>query len=295
MELFRALAVLAEPPGEEVARVAEVLELGAVPDASEYTELFVFQLYPYASVYLSAEGMLGGEARDRICGFWRVLSQTPPAEADHLAIMLALYARLCELASEESDGRRRAGWESARKAFLWEHLLSWLPAYLCKLAELAAPFYRRWSEVLMKALLAEASAVGRPEALPLHLRAAASLSDPRRGVEVGEFLQSLLSPVRSGMILTRSDLSRAARQLNLGMRLGERAFILRALFGQNASGMLEWLGEEAGRWAARHQSRKDSLGEVARAWEAKALATAGLLQELKQEAAGFVPVAGIEN
>src|ERR1051325_176249 len=121
MELFRALAVLAEPPTEEVAPVAEALELGALPGADEYTELFVFQLYPYASVYLGAEGMLGGEARDRISGFWRALSPetTPPAESDHLAFMLALYAHLCELAEDESDGR--GDWKRARKAFLWEH------------------------------------------------------------------------------------------------------------------------------------------------------------------------------
>ncbi|HEX8421973.1 MAG TPA: hypothetical protein VF634_01095, partial [Pyrinomonadaceae bacterium] len=61
MELFRALAVLAEPPVPESARVADALALGALPEASEYTEVFVFQLYPYASVYLGAEGMLGGE------------------------------------------------------------------------------------------------------------------------------------------------------------------------------------------------------------------------------------------
>src|SRR3712207_4790889 len=73
MELLRALAVLAEPPTAETRRVAEALGLGAGARADEYTELFVFQLYPYASVYLGREGMLGGEARDRVGGFWRAL------------------------------------------------------------------------------------------------------------------------------------------------------------------------------------------------------------------------------
>src|SRR5918911_4254765 len=131
MELFRALAVLAEPPTVKAARVAEALELGELPTADEYTELFVFQLYPYASVYLGSEGMIGGEARDRVAGFWRALGQMPPAEPDHLSVMLALYARLCELEEEESGGR--ANWHRARRAFLWEHLLSWLPVYLTKL------------------------------------------------------------------------------------------------------------------------------------------------------------------
>src|SRR5918992_4869148 len=117
MELFRALAVLAEPPTEEAARLAEALELGALPSADEYTELFIFQLYPYASVYLGAEGMMGGEALDRIAGFWRALGEMPPAEADHLSVMLALYARLVELEDDEGDAARRAGWRGARKAF----------------------------------------------------------------------------------------------------------------------------------------------------------------------------------
>src|SRR3982751_5490214 len=132
MELFRALAVLVEPPVAEAARVAEALELGPMPGAATYTELFVFELYPYASVYLGAEGMLGGEARDRVAGFWRALGETPPAEPDHLSLMLALYARLVEMEEHAAVGVRRETWRGARKAFLWEHILSWLPLYLDK-------------------------------------------------------------------------------------------------------------------------------------------------------------------
>src|SRR2546423_14590407 len=102
MELFRALAVLAEPPERpEVARLAELLDLGEPPSASEYTEPFVFQLYPYPSVYLGAEGMLGGEARDRVAGFLSALGHTPPHEPDHLSTLLATYAGLS--ASDEDD------------------------------------------------------------------------------------------------------------------------------------------------------------------------------------------------
>jgi TorA maturation chaperone TorD len=281
MELFRALAVLAEPPVAEAAHVADALELGQLPDRAEYTEVFVFQLYPYASVYLGAEGMLGGEARDRIGGFWRVLGEMPPAEPDHLAVMLAFYARLCEMHEDESDEVRRAGWNGARKAFLWEHLLSWLPFYLSKLETVtASPFYRRWGEILSLALLEEARAVGVQEQLSLHLRDAPGLVDPRRG-EVGEFLQSLLAPVRSGMILARSDLSRAARSMGLGLRLGERRFILEALFGQDAAGVLGWLAEEASHWGERCRCYREELGAVASVWEGKALTSAKLLRELE--------------
>jgi TorA maturation chaperone TorD len=288
MELFRALAVLAEPPEAGIARLAEILDLGPVPDASEYTELFIFQLYPYASVYLGAEGMLGGEARDRIAGFWRALGQTPPVEADHLALMLALYAHLVELEEGESDPVRRASWRGARKAFLWEHLLSWLPAYLSKLETTGTPFYCKWGEVLLKALREEAEALGQQELLPLHLREAPGLVDPRSG-KTEDFLQSLLCPVRSGMILVRSDFGRAARKLGLGLRLGERLFILKALFGQDASGTLAWLAEEASVWIKRHRLQGEALGNVAEAWARRTEATVALLEELSGSLKGSAP------
>ena len=280
MELFRALAVLAEPPTEEVAPVAEALELGALPSADEYTELFVFQLYPYASVYLGTEGMLGGEARDRVAGFWRALAEMPPVEPDHLSVMLALYARLVELEIAESDAGLRESWHNARRAFLWEHVLSWLPVYLIKLAEIAPPFYVRWGEMLMSALLKEAETLGRQKRLSLHLRDAPGLIDPRsQGAE--DFLQPLLAPVRSGMILTRTDLMRAARRLGLSVRMGERRFILKALFAQDARSVLEWLTREADAWIERHRLFRKTLGDIAGAWEAKAKASAALLKELK--------------
>lgn len=285
MELFRALAALAEPPLDEesAARLSEALGLGAPPTASDYTEVFVFQLYPYASVYLGAEGMLGGEARERVAGFWRALGQAPPAEADHLAALLSLYAGLAESEEGEADPVRREGWRRARRALLWEHLLSWVPAYLDKLEEVAPPFYRRWGEMLSRALLEEAAAVGEQAALAAHLREAPGLTDPREaGVE--EFLSTLLAPARSGMILVRSDLARGARTLGLGARAGERKFTLKSMLGQDASVVLGWLAGEASGWAERHGGRRAALGTVAAWWESKAGTTAALLRELGAEA-----------
>jgi hypothetical protein len=284
MELFRALAVLVEPPqGPEVARISDALGLGQPPATSLYTDTFVFQLYPYASVYLGAEGMLGGEARDRIAGFLSALGHVPPREPDHLTLMLGTYAELSESEEMCADERRRAYLRGARRAFLWEHLLSWLPVYLDKLERIASPFYRRWAEVLRAALDAEAEALGHQEALPLHLREAQSLADPRASSSE-EFLQTLLAPARSGMILVRDDLARAAQDLQTGVRAGERRFALRSLMGQDAAGVLGWLAAEADAWESLHLRRRASHGHVAQWWAARAAATAKLLRELKTDA-----------
>lgn len=282
MELFRALAVLAEPPGRESAPLAEALSLGALPSESEYTEVFLFQLYPYASVYLGAEGMMGGEARDRVAGFWRALGLTPPPEPDHLSVMLALYAQLEEKERAGSPDEA-AAWRNARGAFLWEHLLSWLPMYLQKLEEIATPFYQRWGDILKQALFDEIETVEVQRQLPLHLRQPLQLADPREhGVE--EFLQSLLAPARSGMIITRADLQRAARKLGLGLRLGERRFILNTLFNQDARGLLDWLAAEAARWLNRHRQNEEMLGALAESWAERAAAAMRLLHELRVSA-----------
>ncbi|MGH9944667.1 MAG: hypothetical protein ACRD9R_20155, partial [Pyrinomonadaceae bacterium] len=81
------------------------------------------------------------------------------------------------------------------------------------------------------------------------------------------------------------DLGRAAGELRLGLRQGERKFILRALLGQDARGMLGWLEGEAGGWVERHRRCETALAGAAGEWGRRAGATARLLAELKL----FVP------
>jgi TorA maturation chaperone TorD len=269
MELFRALGVLAEPPSPEHEAVARALGLAGSASAVEYTELFQLNLYPYASVYLGDEAVLGGEARDRVGGFWRALGVVPPAEPDHLAPLLGLYAAVAEQALPGE----------VRRALLWEHLLSWLPAYLAKARQLAPPFYREWAELLDTALVAEAIELPAHGLLPLHLRAAAELADPRED-GLDSFLASLLAAVRSGLLLVRADLVRAARQLGLGLRLGERRFVLRTLLAQDTPGTLGWLAGEAESWVDRHSRMPPVLAPVADFWAVRAERTAALLAEL---------------
>ena len=110
VELLRSLAVFAEPPDDEHARLADALGLEHVPGASDYSDVFLFQVYPYASVHVGPEGMMGGEARERVAGFWTALGYTPPAEPDHLAALLGLLATLgaAEVALEGAERRLAA-------------------------------------------------------------------------------------------------------------------------------------------------------------------------------------------
>jgi TorA maturation chaperone TorD len=277
-ELFRALGVLAEPPGPEAARLCDLLGLGAAPAPSEYTAIFLLELSPYASVYLGPEGMIGGDARARVGDFWRAIGQSPPGEPDHLAALLGLYATLAD-ACESETGRAAAAAGAARVALLQEHILSWLPAWTVKVEEIAGGAYGEWARLLSRALESEAGSLVLHDRLPAHLREAPPLADPR--IEGAEpFLSSLLAPVRSGMILARRDLARAARTVGVGLRPGARLAALRALLAEEAAATLAWLGDEAARWRAMHAGPDP---RIAAFWRDRADATARLARELAVE------------
>lgn len=271
-ELLRALGALVEAPCPETDRLAGLLDLPAAPAGEEWTELFVFELPPYASIYLGAEGMIGGEARDRIAGFWRALDLVPPAEPDHLAALLGFQASLTEIGGERSA--------RARRALLHEHLLPWLPIYLAKVEEIAPSPYRAWGRLLAEALAAEVAEVGPADRIPLHLRQAPPLEHPE-AVGLDAFVDQLLAPVRSGVVVTRRDLARAARDLGLGLRAGERRYALRALLEQDAAAVLGWLGAYA------EASSRRATGF----WRERAEAAATLLSALARVASRFEPTA----
>ena len=285
VELIRALGVLSEAPGPEHVRLAGLLELGDVPDPEGFANTFLHQLYPYSSVYVGSEGMMGGEARDRVAGAWTALGRTPPVEPDHLGALLGLYAALSEHAENDPDPAERALWGAAASGFLWEHLLCWTMPYLGRFQGIETSVYEAWAGLLADTLREEAWRHGPPATLPMHLRCAPDLPDPRRSGS-DAFLSGLLAPVRSGMILTRADFARGASEIGAGLRMGERRFALEAFFSQDAPGTLDWLSREADVWAQLHVEASEGLEPVAGFWSARARAAGDLLESLLESDVG---------
>ncbi|MGH9022816.1 MAG: TorD/DmsD family molecular chaperone [Acidimicrobiia bacterium] len=275
-ELFRVLGALCEPPDRAHRPAIAALGLGGQASAAEHTELFVLQLPPYAAIYLGPEGMLGGEAGDRVAGFWRALQLVPSADADHLTALLSLYAAVCEREEAETRPPVRALLHQARQALLWEHLVSWVPAYGRAVETIGPPPYRAWARLLVEVVTGEARGLGPQPDLSAHLRQAPVLPGPDEGG--GAWLSALLTPVRSGLILTRADLVRAGRLLGIGARVGDRRLVLEAMLGQDPAGMLRWLGTEADGWARYHRQAEPALGGVARFWAERAETTAANLR-----------------
>jgi len=264
-ELIRALGAVAGDPAD--AR-AVLRALGLEPcDGASHAEAFVLNCPPYASVYLGAEGGLGGDAADRVAGFWRAIGLTP-AEPDHLTSVFGLYARLGE-----------AGLGHARSALFWEHVWPWVPGYLAAVADLGIGPLSAWAELTRQMLEAERDSLP-PGTLPLALREA----PPALGGDenLGELLDALVTPVRSGIVLTRRALAAGADQAGAGHRIGERRFTLRAMLEQEPERTLAWLTAEADRWSALHSGPGRHAGPapgdpVRQWWVTRARATAAAL------------------
>lgn len=281
-ELLRALGVLAEPPGPTHGPISEALGLEAPPNPAEYAEVFTFNVYPYASVYLGAEGQLGGEARARIVGFWSAVGLEAPGEPDHLASLLGLLASLLDRVRSETDPTRKRLLSRAVAACSGEHLTSWLPPFLHAVRSQGSEYYAAWADQLHAALH-----VGVPEvedrvgADAVHLVEAPQLDTPEVAGGTA-FLTQLLAPVRTGFVLTRNDLARLGAELGLGGRAGERQYVLRAYLGQDAQATFAWLGDFAAEWAAAPKGESD----VAVFWSDRAKRASQILADASTAAAG---------
>ncbi|RMH21276.1 MAG: hypothetical protein D6701_02665, partial [Gemmatimonadetes bacterium] len=252
-----------------------------------------FQAWPFASVYLGPEGQIGGEARERIAGFWKAVGQEPPAEPDHLAALLGLYCSLREAAADAEHPAQGRLLQRAARVCLEEHVATWVFVFTDVVRSLGEPFYAAWATLLDDVLArvfaeggtrwvsggGDARDGGDEAELPVALRGIPRFDLPDAPDSAAAFLDALLAPARTGFVITRETLRRGAQTLGLGLRQGERRYVLESLLGQDAAGVLAFLAGEAEGWTARHRIRSVLMGPVAHWWESRAQHAARVLAE----------------
>lgn len=126
-----------------------------------------------------------------------------------------------------------------------------------------------------------------PPLLALALRAA-----PAADGSLDDLAGALLTPVRSGIILTRRRLADAAGETGTGHRIGERRFTLRAMLEQDPAAILSWLAVESGGWTRRHASRPAG-DAVSQWWAVRAAGTTRVLRERTVRTSMFGRPAGV--
>jgi hypothetical protein len=251
-KLLRALGAVAADP-------AAAADLG-LPSAGTtgHDEVFMVNCPPYASLY-------AGDEQGRLAAFWVAAGLDPAAEPDHLAVLLDRYAGLGE-----------AGEDGARRVLFGEFVWPWLPAYLGAVSDLPPGPLTRWAELALDALRDEREQYRDLErepggALPRALREAPppvrlggpdGPGGPDGGLDelVEGLVEGLLTPLRSGMILTRRAVAAGAEQVGAGRRIGNRRRALGAMLAAEPERAGRWLAGQADRWARRHASGQLEAG-----------------------------------
>lgn len=274
-EMVRALGAVALTPPPHNAPVCRALGL-PMPTGAEHTRVFVLGAPPHAAIHLGPEGKLGGEGLDRVAGFWRALRLQPPEDADHLGALLMLYAELGVAETNATDEPHREHLRRSRSALLHEHIWSWAPGYLATVHLLGVRPMARWAELTLRALRAELADTEQPGQLPLALREAAAPLSAHGSLD--DALDAMVTPVRTGVVLTQRDLHEDARRAGVGFRRGERRFALRAMMQQDAVATLESLLGHARAWVDVHNRSGDDA--TSRWWQDRSRHTAATLEGL---------------
>ncbi|MBA8792898.1 TorA maturation chaperone TorD [Friedmanniella endophytica] len=300
IELIRALGAIALTPPPSSDRLCEAVGLASIAPA-DHTEAFVLLLPPHAAIYLGPDGQLGGEGLDRVEGFWRALGLRPPADADHLGVLLMAYADLLEqtapfaervdASAELSNGLRMAPTEArtdpaarAAATVFHEHLWPFAPGYLVALSRLGLPEVSAWADLVLALLRDERHRHPAPPSLPLALREAPGPIEV--GIGFDDLLDAVVTPVRIGMVLTQRDLAAGAAEVGLGYRRGERRYALKAMVEQDKPATLSWLARLAHRAAGRDMAHTGAAGgdETERWWTRRATHSADVLDTLAAQA-----------
>lgn len=275
MHLFPSLGELVESPGIEHGRIARMLGLPGDATRKDFTNLFVVQLFPYASIYLSTNGQAGGSIRDEVGKYYQLLNGPVPDEADHVASLLKWYGLL---QTELNGYSKESQWRVVRQAFFWNCLASWLPIYLLRSREIGSTLYRAWSEVTLDVLEAEAVGVGSMATAPSPLLTAPALPSVREPLA---FVESLFVPAVSGLVLCRADLGRCAAEHRLVVRVADRRHNIKSFLAENANGTCSWLYAEALRQADNIRMLPGAFGPVREFWTRRAEATANAVLQFR--------------
>ena len=194
--------------------------------AATHQSLFGFNLLPYESVFLTPERVLGGHISDQLARQAGELhfQGGQSAQMDHMGQQLLLLGYLCgaELNMlDRGEVREAALWGRAQADWLAQHLLAWLAPFCASLLNQGEPFFTAVGELTLSVLADHWRSVYNEMAPQISLPAPPEiLADEKAGLkEIGNFL---MTPVYTGLLLTRDDLSRLGRQFRLPRGFGSR-------------------------------------------------------------------------
>jgi TorA maturation chaperone TorD len=258
---------------------------------ADYQDLFGFNVFAYESAFLDPSGLLGGAIAGRLIEKYREYGyQTNSTEGpDHLGQELGFLAYLAEVCAKvmassgtEKDNHTQEG----TKEFIDQHIFHWLPPFILAVRNQGNPLYSALADLTLEALSEFRSLYGEepssaPSTFPL-------IEAPvRTDNSIADITAFLLSPVSSGIYLTRKDIAAIARKNSLPRGFGQRRQMLRnllqsAITYDRLPQLTVTLGRITSNWLAEYEEMASDIGsERLTFWLGKVHTTRHLLAHLE--------------
>lgn len=206
---------------------------GSLPhpfDADEtavvHHHLFQLNLFPYESIFLATDGLLGGPVTNRVQTQYEQSGfdvDTSAISADHFGYELGFLSFLC---GAEADAWEDRWAETAvliqqrQQTFLQQHLLTWLAPFVPAVRAQQHPFFTALADLTL-AFVADHAAIFGALTSDLTLPEMPDLLDnDKTGLK--EIAAFLLTPSYSGVFFSRDQISGIARQQQLPHGFGNR-------------------------------------------------------------------------
>ncbi|NNN14072.1 MAG: hypothetical protein HKL81_10050 [Acidimicrobiaceae bacterium] len=283
MTRYMTTTLLAQ--AEVAIALAEISE-GVVPSAAlldalgidrsgceAINALLVSELPPFASIYLSLDGNIGGESQAEIAGFYRAISVKVPPNPDYLSSLLYLLGQIIKKEAEVVDGEtaRSRAIEIAKLTLLRQHIAPWLVPYLQRAEQIAGADASVWIALTLDliASILESSEVPTPKQ---PIDEDLDQSQIESFANSVEFIDWITSPLLSGVIVAPSDLVSIAKSLGLATRIGRKRFVLEGLFQQGGRELLAAIGQFVAEQGDLYLSRSSEF-EVLQSWSKRAIIT----------------------
>lgn len=270
--------------------------------AADHHHLFRFNLFPYQSIFLDAEGLLGGAESDRVrrsyrlCGF----AVEEDGNPDHIGHELNLMAFLCGAerdAWEDGEAETARHMRQRQRDFLQSHLLLWIFPLTVGVRRQGQRFYGALADLTLELIHDHALALERDGALPE--ATAFRLPDPpallkKNKTGLKEIAAYLVTPPYAGLFISRDAIGQLGRELEIPRGFGDRQQTLVNLMRSAAQydafpALLEALQEMVREWAVAYSDQQDKMPELApfcRLWQARVEKTARLLANMQSRSPG---------
>ncbi|MCB0034358.1 MAG: molecular chaperone TorD family protein [Anaerolineales bacterium] len=205
--------------------------LAEKPDYDEaavrHQNLFGFNIHPHESIFLGEDGLLGGPIAHAVHHTYTQIGYQTAEEPDHIGRELEALAFLCAAEADAwEDGVTPIALQMQRHqlTLLDQHLLRWLWPFTKAIQEHQDPFYTAVATLLHNVIVTQV------EQLPPHSStstaaftlpdAPAILENEKTGLK--DIARYLVTPVYSGLYLSRDIIGQIARQFELPRGFGGR-------------------------------------------------------------------------